>query len=111
MARACTEHLSCLLQQQASKAGGECQALPAGQARAGTRPPVPSLLGLPVALALSTARIAYALLPNAWAAAQVLRWWGFSDEFATEMVFPLTALFFGTGNQVGLGVRSGVAGW
>lgn len=43
---------------------------------------------------------------------QVLRWWGFSEEFATEMVFPLTALFFGTGNQVepqrcrlGLGVR------
>lgn len=30
---------------------------------------------------------------------KVLRWWGFSDEFATEMVFPLTALFFGTGNQ------------
>ena len=30
---------------------------------------------------------------------QVLSWWGFSDEFAYEMVFPLTALFFGTGNQ------------
>lgn len=29
----------------------------------------------------------------------VLRWWGFSDEFRTRMVFPLTALFFGTGNQ------------
>lgn len=30
---------------------------------------------------------------------QVLRWWGFSDAFRNEMVFPLTALFFGTGNQ------------
>lgn len=30
---------------------------------------------------------------------QVLRWWGFSAEFADHMVFPLTALFFGTGNQ------------
>ncbi|GAB4821602.1 hypothetical protein N2152v2_008648 [Parachlorella kessleri] len=30
---------------------------------------------------------------------KVLRWWGFSSAFATEMVFPLTALFFGTGNQ------------
>lgn len=29
----------------------------------------------------------------------VLRWWGFSKEFQTRMVFPLTALFFGTGNQ------------
>ena len=34
---------------------------------------------------------------------QVLRWWGFSDAFRNEMVFPLTALFFGTGNQVGAG--------
>lgn len=31
----------------------------------------------------------------------MLRWWGFSDAFRNEMVFPLTALFFGTGNQVG----------
>jgi len=30
---------------------------------------------------------------------KVLRWWGFSQEFANEMVFPLVALFFGTGNQ------------
>lgn len=30
---------------------------------------------------------------------KVLSWWGFSDEFSYEMVFPLTALFFGTGNQ------------
>lgn len=29
----------------------------------------------------------------------VLRLFGFSDEFQNEMVFPLTALFFGTGNQ------------
>jgi hypothetical protein len=29
----------------------------------------------------------------------VLRWWGFSDDFRYRMVFPLTALFFGTGNQ------------
>ena len=29
----------------------------------------------------------------------VLRWFGFSDDFRNEMVFPLTALFFGTGNQ------------
>lgn len=29
----------------------------------------------------------------------VLRWWGFSQDFRTRMVFPLTALFFGTGNQ------------
>lgn len=25
----------------------------------------------------------------------VLQWWGFSDDFRTRMVFPLTALFFG----------------
>lgn len=31
---------------------------------------------------------------------QVLRWWGFSDDFRNEMIFPLVALFFGTGNQV-----------
>ncbi|KAK7093233.1 hypothetical protein V1264_007023 [Littorina saxatilis] len=30
---------------------------------------------------------------------KVLKWFGFSDEFRNEMVFPLTALFFGTGNQ------------
>ncbi|CAG9465951.1 unnamed protein product [Pedinophyceae sp. YPF-701] len=30
---------------------------------------------------------------------KVLKWWGFSDDFANRMVFPLTALFFGTGNQ------------
>ena len=30
---------------------------------------------------------------------RVLKWWGFSEEFQTRMVFPLTALFFGTGNQ------------
>ena len=30
---------------------------------------------------------------------KVMKWWGFSDEFCTRMVFPLTALFFGTGNQ------------
>ncbi|KAL8569686.1 hypothetical protein ACOMHN_005803 [Nucella lapillus] len=30
---------------------------------------------------------------------KVLRWFGFSDDFCNEMVFPLTALFFGTGNQ------------
>jgi hypothetical protein len=35
-------------------------------------------------------------------ALQVLRWCGFSDDFRNEMVFPLTALFFGTGNQVPL---------
>ena len=35
-------------------------------------------------------------------ALQVLRWCGFSDDFRNEMVFPLTALFFGTGNQVQL---------
>lgn len=29
----------------------------------------------------------------------VLKWWGFSDDFRARMVFPLTALFFGTGNQ------------
>lgn len=31
--------------------------------------------------------------------AKVLKWFGYSDEFMNEMVFPLTALFFGTGNQ------------
>lgn len=31
--------------------------------------------------------------------AKVLRWFGYSEEFMNEMVFPLTALFFGTGNQ------------
>ncbi|XP_052760488.1 uncharacterized protein LOC128203218 [Mya arenaria] len=30
---------------------------------------------------------------------KVLKWFGYSDEFMNEMVFPLTALFFGTGNQ------------
>ena len=30
---------------------------------------------------------------------KVLRWFGYSDEFMNQMVFPLTALFFGTGNQ------------
>lgn len=30
---------------------------------------------------------------------KVLKWWGFSEEFQTRMVFPLTALFFGTGNR------------
>lgn len=30
---------------------------------------------------------------------KVLKWFGFSDEFCNLMVFPLTALFFGTGNQ------------
>ncbi|CAC5371450.1 unnamed protein product [Mytilus coruscus] len=30
---------------------------------------------------------------------KVLKWNGFSDDFANEMVFPLTALFFGTGNR------------
>ena len=30
---------------------------------------------------------------------RLLRWGGFSAEFQNEMVFPLTALFFGTGNQ------------
>lgn len=29
----------------------------------------------------------------------VLKWWGFSKEFGERMVYPLTALFFGTGNQ------------
>lgn len=29
----------------------------------------------------------------------VLKWWGFSDDFRNHMLFPLTALFFGTGNQ------------
>jgi predicted NAD/FAD-binding protein len=29
----------------------------------------------------------------------VLRLWGFSDDFCTRMVYPLTALFFGTGNR------------
>ncbi|XP_045162098.2 uncharacterized protein LOC123526910 [Mercenaria mercenaria] len=31
--------------------------------------------------------------------AKVLKWFGYSEEFMNEMVFPLTALFFGTGNQ------------
>jgi len=31
--------------------------------------------------------------------AKVLKWFGYSAEFMNEMVFPLTALFFGTGNQ------------
>lgn len=31
---------------------------------------------------------------------KVLKWYGFSDDFCNYMVFPLTALFFGTGNQV-----------
>lgn len=39
------------------------------------------------------------------AAFQLLRWCGFSDAFRNEMVFPLTALFFGTGNQVPGGGR------
>lgn len=30
---------------------------------------------------------------------QVLRWFGYSQTFCHEMVYPLTALFFGTGNQ------------
>jgi len=30
---------------------------------------------------------------------QVLTMWGFSKDFADHMVFPLVALFFGTGNQ------------
>ncbi|XP_005111352.1 uncharacterized protein LOC101864185 isoform X2 [Aplysia californica] len=30
---------------------------------------------------------------------KVLKWFGYSDAFCYEMVFPLTALFFGTGNQ------------
>lgn len=30
---------------------------------------------------------------------KVLKWFGYSDAFRYEMVFPLTALFFGTGNQ------------
>eukprot|EP00123_Amoebidium_parasiticum_P003228 comp14519_c0_seq1/m.10718 comp14519_c0_seq1/g.10718 ORF comp14519_c0_seq1/g.10718 comp14519_c0_seq1/m.10718 type:complete len:490 (-) comp14519_c0_seq1:1-1470(-) len=30
---------------------------------------------------------------------KVLSWWGFSEDFGTRMVYPLTALFFGTGNQ------------
>lgn len=29
----------------------------------------------------------------------VLKWYGFTEDFANEMVFPLTALFFGTGNR------------
>jgi predicted NAD/FAD-binding protein len=29
----------------------------------------------------------------------VLKWWGFSDDFRHRMCFPLTALFFGTGNK------------
>ena len=40
--------------------------------------------------------------------AAVLRWWGFTTEFRNQMVFPLTALFFGTGNQVRLW---GCCGW
>ncbi len=32
-------------------------------------------------------------------APQLLRWYGFSAEFRNHMVYPLTALFFGTGNQ------------
>lgn len=32
--------------------------------------------------------------------AKVLKWYGFSNDFCNYMVFPLTALFFGTGNQV-----------
>lgn len=31
--------------------------------------------------------------------AKVLKWFSFSDDFSNHMVFPLTALFFGTGNQ------------
>jgi len=31
--------------------------------------------------------------------ATVLRWFSFGEEFRNAMVFPLTALFFGTGNQ------------
>ncbi|XP_045163298.2 uncharacterized protein LOC123527723 [Mercenaria mercenaria] len=30
---------------------------------------------------------------------KVLKWFGYSEEFMNLMVFPLTALFFGTGNQ------------
>jgi len=30
---------------------------------------------------------------------KVLKWFGYSESFMYEMVFPLTALFFGTGNQ------------
>ena len=30
---------------------------------------------------------------------KVLKWFGYSEEFCNHMVFPLTALFFGTGNQ------------
>lgn len=30
---------------------------------------------------------------------RVLKMWGFSEDFQNRMVFPLTALFFGTGNQ------------
>jgi predicted NAD/FAD-binding protein len=30
---------------------------------------------------------------------KVLKWFGYSEEFMNQMVFPLTALFFGTGNQ------------
>jgi hypothetical protein len=29
----------------------------------------------------------------------VLRWWGFPVEFGERLVYPLTALFFGTGNR------------
>jgi hypothetical protein len=32
-------------------------------------------------------------------ALQVLKWFRFSEEFRNLMVFPLVALFFGTGNQ------------
>ena len=38
---------------------------------------------------------AFAFVPIA----AVLRLWSFSEEFRNAMVFPLTALFFGTGNQ------------
>lgn len=37
----------------------------------------------------------YALVP----VRAMLRWHGFSDRFANDMVYPLVALFFGTGNQ------------
>jgi len=30
---------------------------------------------------------------------KMLKMWGFSEDFQNRMVFPLTALFFGTGNQ------------
>eukprot|EP00398_MALV-I-01_sp_L67-1_P000656 gene656-481_t len=29
----------------------------------------------------------------------VMKWFGYSDEFSNDIIFPLTALFFGTGNQ------------